>query len=101
MKILLNCTLLALALPVLAVQSAPALTDPPEYYCHELKQDRYIFAEAGQEEECKEMGGRFGTFSRKERKHFCRLSDSGFYLGKSYSRKRAEEKCAEASGTLQ
>ncbi|HNE21460.1 MAG TPA: hypothetical protein PLF85_17205, partial [Turneriella sp.] len=91
--------LIALYAPGLV--AAPDATEPPEYYCHEKKEDRYIFADADQKDECRDMGGRFGTFSRKERKYFCRLSDSGFYLGKSYSRKKAEEKCAEASGTLQ
>ena len=89
MKILLICTLLAL--PMLALHSVSDTAEPPECYCHDVKQDCYIFAEAGQKNECKDMGGRFGIFSRKERKYFCRFSDSGFYLGKFYSRKKAEK----------
>ncbi|MFZ5629450.1 MAG: hypothetical protein ACOY5B_10010 [Spirochaetota bacterium] len=88
-------------LPAFTLSAEGNTGENHEYYCHDAKQDRYILADPGQKEECTEMGGRFGTFSRKERKYFCRLSDSGFYLGKSYSRKKAEEKCAEASGTLQ
>jgi len=73
----------------------------PEYYCYDKKQDRYVFADPGDKRDCEAMGGKFGTFSRKERKYFCRLSDSGFYLGKSYKRKAAEEACKDASGQLQ
>lgn len=81
--------------------SAVAAEEPPEYYCHDKKQDRYLFADPGDKKDCEAMGGKFGTFSRKERKYFCRLSDSGFYLGKSYKRKAAEEICTDASGKLQ
>ncbi len=98
-KRILPCVLVLL--PVSEVLAAPTAGDPPEYYCHELKEDRFIFAEPNQEEECKEMGGRFGTFSRKQRKYFCRLTDSGFYLGKSYTRPRAQERCTELGGQLQ
>ncbi len=75
--------------------------ESPDYYCHMPKDDQYFFAYPGDRAECEKQGGRFGEFSRKERKYFCRLSDSGFYLGKKYSRKQAEEKCNEASGQIQ
>lgn len=97
-KILLTCSLLALS--ILALHSAYDTAELPEYYCHDVKQDRSIFAEAEQKIGCKDTAGRFENFSRKERQYFCRLSDSGFSLGKFYSHKKAEEKCAETSGTL-